>query len=100
MFSKKLLHISQLSAIGLAGYYLGSHKQATDNSTSEDCVTVNGRIIKSLPCLPVFATVSAATPFSDSGSKDRVSFLHNDTAFLKVLFCAQWLTHTYIIRNV
>ncbi|XP_052742113.1 endonuclease G, mitochondrial [Bicyclus anynana] len=70
MISKRLLHVAQLSAIGLAGYYIGQ----IDKADSNDSVIVNGKPISRKPGLPIFGTVSAATPFTDSGTpKDRVS---------------------------
>ncbi|CAH2237665.1 endonuclease G, mitochondrial [Pararge aegeria] len=70
MIPKRLLHIAQLSVVGLAGYYIGQNEKPE----SKESVLVNGKFISSKPGLPIFGTVSAATPFTDSGApKDRVS---------------------------
>lgn len=73
MIRKKVFHLAQLSAIGLTGYYIG---QCNGKNTTQDCIEVDGKLLTSLPALPVFGTVSAAVPYTESGgSKDttRVS---------------------------
>ncbi|CAK1543563.1 unnamed protein product [Leptosia nina] len=70
MISKRLLHLAQLSAVGFTGYLIGQQ----DNSNRDDSVVVNGKKLSSLPALPIFGTVSAATPYAEGGkSKDRVT---------------------------
>lgn len=72
MFRKRLLHLTQLSAVALGGYYAGQNKDNIFNFVWENSITIDGKRIKNMPGLPVFGTVSAATPFVESGSKDRV----------------------------
>ncbi|CAD0205188.1 unnamed protein product [Chrysodeixis includens] len=73
MIRNRLLHLAQLSAIGLTGYYFGQNKDKLCDVLSGDSVVVDGKRIKSMPGLPVFGTVSAATPYMEMGGKDRVS---------------------------
>uniref|UniRef100_A0A2A4JYS5 Endonuclease n=1 Tax=Heliothis virescens TaxID=7102 RepID=A0A2A4JYS5_HELVI len=74
MFRKRLLHFAQLSAIGLTGFYVGQNTDKFNNNLWDDSIIVDGKRVKSMPGLPVFGTVSAATPFTESsGGKDRVS---------------------------
>ncbi|XP_045505656.1 endonuclease G, mitochondrial [Colias croceus] len=69
MISKRLLHIAQLSAVGLAGYFVG-YKGKNKNDES----LVNGKTLRSLPALPIFGTVSAAVPYTEGGgAKERIS---------------------------
>ncbi|XP_053618087.1 endonuclease G, mitochondrial-like [Plodia interpunctella] len=73
MFRKRLLYLTQLSAVGLAGYCAGQYSGKIGNDDSQ-AVTIDGKRVQSMPGLPIFGTVSAATPFNDMGSaKDRVS---------------------------
>ncbi|KAI5632697.1 DNA/RNA non-specific endonuclease domain-containing protein [Phthorimaea operculella] len=73
MFRKRLINLVQLSAVGCTGYLAGKYSQ-TNQRSDEEGLLVNGKVIKSLPALPLFATVSAATPYTDSGNtKDRIS---------------------------
>ncbi|XP_038218374.1 endonuclease G, mitochondrial [Zerene cesonia] len=70
MISKRLLHIAQLSAVGLAGYFVG-YREKNKNDESRN---VNGKTLRSLPALPIFGTVSAAVPYTEGGgAKDRIS---------------------------
>lgn len=72
MISKRLLHLAQLSAVGLTGYFIGQHDKYFKN---EDKL-VNGKTLTTLPGLPIFGTVSAATPYTESGgARDRVCFI-------------------------
>ncbi|XP_026728286.1 endonuclease G, mitochondrial [Trichoplusia ni] len=73
MIRNRLLHLAQLSAIGLTGYYVGQNKDRLCDILSDDSVVIDGKRIKSMPGLPVFGTVSAATPYMEMGGKDRVS---------------------------
>ncbi|XP_075985288.1 endonuclease G, mitochondrial [Anticarsia gemmatalis] len=74
MFRKRLFHLAQLSAVGLGGYYAGQNKEKISNLFGEDSITIDGKRIKNMPGLPVFGTVSAATPYMESGgAKDRIS---------------------------
>lgn len=76
MFRRRLLHIAQLSAIGLTGFYVGQNKDYFHNFLWDDSVIVDGKRLKSMPGLPVFGTVSAATPYMETGgTKDRVRFV-------------------------
>ncbi|XP_034825929.1 endonuclease G, mitochondrial [Maniola hyperantus] len=71
MIPKRLLHVAQLSAVGIAGYYIG-HTEKFNGC--KESVLVDGKLISSKPGLPIFGTVSAAAPFTDSSTpKDRVS---------------------------
>ncbi|XP_045762596.1 endonuclease G, mitochondrial [Maniola jurtina] len=71
MIPKRLLHVAQLSAVGIAGYYIG---QTEKFNVCKESVLVDGKLISSKPGLPIFGTVSAAAPFTDSSiPKDRVS---------------------------
>ena len=73
MFRKRLMHVAQLSAVGLTGYYVGQNIDKFHNFVWNDSIIVDGKRVKSMPGLPVFGTVSAATPYTDTGSsKDRV----------------------------
>ncbi|XP_037297884.1 endonuclease G, mitochondrial-like [Manduca sexta] len=68
MFRKKIFYLAQLSAVGLTGYYFGLNKNA------DETLMVDGRSLRSMPGLPIFGTVSAATPYSDTGSdSSRIS---------------------------
>nr|XP_026495968.1 endonuclease G, mitochondrial [Vanessa tameamea] len=71
MFSKRILHIAQLGAVGVAGYYIGCKDKI---NSLNDTVVIDGKTLKSMPGLPIFGTVSAATPYTESGSpQDRIS---------------------------
>ncbi|XP_063833638.1 endonuclease G, mitochondrial [Ostrinia nubilalis] len=71
MFRKKLFQIAQLSSVGLAGYYAGQFRAKSEEN---DTILIDGKAVRNMPGLPIFGTVSAATPYTDSGStKDRVS---------------------------
>ncbi|XP_013191831.1 endonuclease G, mitochondrial [Amyelois transitella] len=73
MFRKRLVYLAQLSAVGLTGYYAGQFSEKFKNDDAQT-VMIDGKRVQSMPGLPIFGTVSAATPFSDVGStKDRVS---------------------------
>ncbi|XP_049880176.1 endonuclease G, mitochondrial [Pectinophora gossypiella] len=73
MIRKRLVNLAQLSAVGATGYYIGQYTQKPQE-INENRLVVDGKIIKSLPGLPIFGTVSAATPFTEGGnSKDRIS---------------------------
>lgn len=72
MIRNRLLHLAQLSAIGLTGYFVGQNKDKVCDILSGDSVVIDGKRIKSMPGLPVFGTVSAATPYMEVGGKDRV----------------------------
>lgn len=73
MYRKRLLYLAQLSAVGLTGYYLGQNNETIYTLFNQDTIVVDGRRLKSVPGLPVFGTVSAATPYVESGgAKDRV----------------------------
>ena len=84
MISKRILHIAQLSAVGLVGYYVG--QKDIFNGNKEDSIVINGKKLTSMPGLPIFGTVSAATPFVEGGTaKDRVcSFKMNQTFFVSL----------------
>ncbi|XP_022125860.2 endonuclease G, mitochondrial [Pieris rapae] len=70
MISKRLLHLAQLSAVGLTGYLIGQRKCFEKDKS----VVLPGKTLTSLPGLPIFGTVSAATPYVESGgAKGRVS---------------------------
>ncbi|KAH9637401.1 hypothetical protein HF086_012014 [Spodoptera exigua] len=74
MIRNRLLQIAQLSAVGLTGFYIGQNKDKFSNYNNDDSIIIDGKRLRSMPGLPVFGTVSAATPYTDSGSsKDRVS---------------------------
>ncbi|KAF9411494.1 hypothetical protein HW555_009735 [Spodoptera exigua] len=74
MIRNRLLQIAQLSAVGLTGFYIGQNKDKFSNYSNDDSIIIDGKRLRSMPGLPVFGTVSAATPYTDSGSsKDRVS---------------------------
>lgn len=74
MFRKKLLQVVQFSTIGVAGYYVGQLRAKPSSNEGEEALIINGRTVTSMPGLPIFGTVSAAAPFSDSGTTktDRV----------------------------
>lgn len=75
MFRKRILQIAQLSSVGVAGYYVGQYKGKANENES---IVVHGKAVKNMPGLPIFGTVSAAAPYTDSGApKDRVSFGKN-----------------------
>lgn len=75
MIHKRVLHLAQLSVVGLAGYYIGQKEKIFENN--ENIVLQNGKTLKSMPGLPIFGTVSAAVPYTDGGHvKDRVCFIH------------------------
>ncbi|CAB3229657.1 unnamed protein product [Arctia plantaginis] len=74
MLRKRLLYLAQLSAVGFGGYYVGQNKEKYCDFLYGNSVTVDGKRILNKPGLPVFGTVSAATPFVETnGSKDRIS---------------------------
>lgn len=73
MIRKKVVYLAQLSAVGFTGYCFGIYNSRKDGFITENAVTINGRNIRSLPGLPIFGTVSAATPFAEGGlTRDRV----------------------------
>lgn len=72
MIRKRLFHLAQLAAVGFTGYLVGQNKDRL--LSDEERIVVDGRILKSMPGLPIFGTVSAATAFVEGGSnRDRVS---------------------------
>lgn len=66
MFRKRLFHLAQLGAVGFTGYFIGQYKDRL--CSAEDTIFLDGRKLKSMPGLPIFGTVSAATPFVEGGS--------------------------------
>ncbi|KAJ0171455.1 hypothetical protein K1T71_013005 [Dendrolimus kikuchii] len=72
MLNKRLLRLVQLSAVGFTGYYVGQNKDRFANILNEHTVIINGNVLKKMPGLPVFGTVSAAAPYVESGA-DRIS---------------------------
>lgn len=92
MFRNRLLQIAQLSAVGLTGFYIGQNKDKFSNYNNEDSIVIDGKRLRSMPGLPVFGTVSAATPYTDSGSsKDRVRFVTMCSHNLRVFKCCNKL---------
>ncbi|KAI8432708.1 hypothetical protein MSG28_013671 [Choristoneura fumiferana] len=76
MFRKRLINLAQLSAVGVTAYYAGVYSERSYEKIKgcEDSVFTNGKSINNMPGLPIFGTVSAATPYTESGgAKDRVS---------------------------
>lgn len=74
MFRKGVVHFTQLVFVGFAGYHIGQNKDKIYYFLHEDSIVLDGKRIKKMPGLPVFGTVSAAAPFTDSSStKDRIS---------------------------
>lgn len=72
MLRKRLFQLSQLAAVGFTGYFIGQYKDRL--CSGEDRIFLDGRALKSMPGLPIFGTVSAATAFVEGGSnRDRVS---------------------------
>ncbi|VVC86392.1 unnamed protein product [Leptidea sinapis] len=72
--SKRLLNLAQLSAVGLTGYLLGHNSNHHCKENDSISLATSSRILKCLPGLPVFGTVSAAVPYTEGGnSKDRIS---------------------------
>lgn len=72
MYRKRLLNLAQLCAVGCTGYFAGQLSKNKEYD-GENEITVDGRRLKNMPGLPIFGTVSAATPYTESGPKDRVS---------------------------
>lgn len=82
MYRQFLRKVAQFGVVGVSGYIIGQYcnegKIIDEGSVNKDLSTIiiNGKSIKSLPGLPIFGTVSAAAPYSDSAvSKDRVCIL-------------------------
>lgn len=78
MFRKRLINLAQLSAVGVTAYYVGVYSERSYEKIKgcEESVFINGKSINNMPGLPIFGTVSAATPYTESGgAKDRVSFI-------------------------
>lgn len=70
------MYIAQLSAVGLTGYYVGQNTDKFHNFLWNDSIIVDGKRLKSMPGLPVFGTVSAATPYTETGgTNNRVRFV-------------------------
>ncbi|XP_059055944.1 endonuclease G, mitochondrial [Achroia grisella] len=68
MFHKRLLHFVQLGGVGVAGYFVGQYGYNLKKEGQNDCLLINGNRIKNMPGLPIFGTVSAAAPFTESGT--------------------------------
>lgn len=80
MISKRLLHLAQLSAVGLGGYYIGQYEKFN----TKESILVDGKLLSSKPGLPIFGTVSAATPFTDSSTpKDRVRLIQRNLSIIQ-----------------
>lgn len=89
MFRKRLFHVAQFAAIGVTGFYVGQNTEKINNFLYDDSIVVDGKRLKSMPGLPVFGTVSAATPYMETGgSKDRVRFLLEKLCML-FYYCSQ-----------
>ncbi|CAG9792868.1 unnamed protein product [Diatraea saccharalis] len=74
MFHKNIIYIAQLSSVGLVGYGLGQYTSKFKENRDENSLIINGKTVRNMPGLPIFGTVSAAAPFTDSGTtKDRIS---------------------------
>lgn len=73
MYRKRLLHLAQLSAVACTGYFVGQQNSKNNENYVDNEITIDGRPLKNMPGLPIFGTVSAATPYTESGPKDRVS---------------------------
>ncbi|CAH2057151.1 unnamed protein product, partial [Iphiclides podalirius] len=71
MISKKLMQVVQLSAVGLTGYCIG-HGFRDKNDLIDSLIELDGKKLRNLPGLPIFGSVSAAAPYTESGSS-RVS---------------------------
>lgn len=67
MFRRRLFHLAQLGAVGFTGFFIGRYKDGL--CRPEDTILLNGKALKSMPGLPIFGTVSAATPFVEGGSR-------------------------------
>lgn len=76
MFRKKIFYLTQLSVVGLTGYCLGKYNK------SENSLFIDGRRVLSMPGLPIFGTVSAATPYQESGSSSDGSRVSGVTSKL------------------
>lgn len=73
MFRKKLLQIVQFSTVGVVGYYAGQFSTKSTSGEGQETLVIDGRSVTNMPGLPIFGTVSAAAPYTDSGApKDRV----------------------------
>ncbi|XP_013173608.1 PREDICTED: endonuclease G, mitochondrial [Papilio xuthus] len=70
MISRRLIQVAQFGAVGLTGYCVGHVKNK--NNLVDNSLEIDGKIIQHMPGLPIFGTVSAATPYTESGST-RVS---------------------------
>ncbi|XP_013149623.1 PREDICTED: endonuclease G, mitochondrial [Papilio polytes] len=66
MLPRRLIQVAELGAVGLTGYYVGLIKNK--NNITDNSVVIDGKIIRHMPGLPIFGTVSAATPYTESGS--------------------------------
>ncbi|XP_026750472.1 endonuclease G, mitochondrial [Galleria mellonella] len=66
MMRKRLLHFVQLGTVGIAGYFIGQH--GLKNDDNDDSFLINGKKIRKMPGLPIYGTVSAAAPYTDSSS--------------------------------
>ncbi|CAK1591089.1 unnamed protein product [Parnassius mnemosyne] len=65
MISKIIKQVIQLGAVGVTGYYVGHYNNK--KAFIDSYVEVDGKRLKSMPGLPIFGTVSAATPYIESG---------------------------------
>ncbi|XP_068625046.1 endonuclease G, mitochondrial [Battus philenor] len=70
MVPKRVVRIVQLGIVGVTGYYVGLNKNKI--GLLNNLVEVDGKKIRNMPGLPIFGTVSAATPYIETGST-RVS---------------------------
>ncbi|KAL4708656.1 hypothetical protein ACJJTC_008182 [Scirpophaga incertulas] len=73
MLHKRIFLVAQLGAVGFTGYFIGQYKAKYSEDVCDNALIVNGKSIKRMPGLPIFGTVSAAAPYSDTPVKDRVS---------------------------
>lgn len=97
MFRKRLVNLAQLSAVSITAYYAGvySERSCEKINGSEDSVFINGKSINKMPGLPIFGTVSAATPYTESGgAKDRVSLTYQlNLIYDYPMYCEYLLSH-------
>lgn len=61
------MKVVQFGAVGLTGYCIGYHfKDRSD--FIHNSIEVDGKKLRNMPGLPIFGSVSAAAPFTESSS--------------------------------
>lgn len=64
-------HLTALTSVGVGGWYMGKFSEQRQYSKDNETSVLSVTQIRNMPGLPLFGTVSAATPFTPAESYDN-----------------------------